>query len=1555
MKCLEAMKQTHDTRSLLLEEGSGAMTEASTSECEDRLVELNRKLGNVAIDLPLERLQSLMDSETHQSFLLKEMAWMSTDFEVERKRHAVLRKKRSKAIMQHFKANRGRLRRQELEIEVTQKRTAMRVARLIKHFWMKIDRIISYKRRLEWQTLQRKSMDKHLVHLVRKTERYTGELAERLNFRTGSSPQSEQGRSPQYGQMKEPNAALTQNCSGSGFTTQEEIDARTSNIGLLKPYILDSDVNLRPYQQAGLSWLVSMHERRLNGILADEMGLGKTLQTIALLGYLAGEKGLWGPHLIVVPTSCLVNWESELKRFCPSLKVVTYYGAAKARKQLRAGWSKASTVHVIITSYQLAVQDASIFRRKKFYYMILDEAHNIKNFDSRRWRTLLAFQTQRRLLLTGTPLQNSLMELWSLMHFLMPHLFRSRHEFSYWFANPLQCAVEGKSKISEELVKRLHSIMRPFVLRRLKKDVAKQLPGKYEHEVPCQLSRRQQLLYEEFLACSSTHGHSLCKSGGCNSFISMMNIVMQLRKVCNHPDLFEPRSVVSPLVLPRLVLAAPLETASTIKFSTAECSAICQCVLNADLGYLPSRELLAPVSLIESILTFEDNSLAVASQKSLDQHIASNHNQVHAVVEKVTIGAVLRHINKSASMIEATAPSNISKHGFEFIFGAFRPYSPLANAWGAVCGESGFICKSANNITNDVSRIRANRRRFMASDTLRQHLEEGALLWARYQNLFELVKRFCFVVPAVCSKFPIPVTVRLMRDNFGSERCFPAPLRERFKKPNSNDLSSCYECINATLSHMRYMMLALQVYFPERSLIQWDSGKFHELAPLLRQLKLGAHRCLIFTQMSKMLDVLEAFLCWHGHSYLRLDGGTPPGDRQRLMDRFNSDTLIFCFVLSTRSGGLGVNLTGADIVIFYDSDWNPAMDAQAMDRAHRIGQTRDVHIYRFICKSTIEENILLKARQKQKLEFVTMTEGKFDSQQIKRAFSTTSLREPPSQHKHPSKTEIAAIMAKLEDAVDVQDARAAAAEVASEAQEFDDTCRSNSLTDHKFESDNNSEAAALETEFAAWQQRIGPDPKALALSLSAVEQHALSQREVEILTQTTEISDGTEFFTLAERRLMEVIKKEKSGVDSNFDVDAIESLKQAEECRFCSEGELLATDLYFSGDINSALVAGPNKCEFLRLRQQAKTAKRKRECTGAAWELRMDAVTSDPFWYNVDTDEATWLKPLVIERRDNYLKACKGGVSSWPKEVSLRLVAMCDPIPTRRACALVCRNWATACTEDHLLLRVSPVVCLDNADSSYTSPNILLESKPKSCDKRQAPSINSVNSIATLSPLRQALTAARPGETLILGQGHYCEDNADILVSAEIRIVGDVIRPEHVIIELEGALRWCARRGCIVGIFLRRPPRINNKAISTLAIQTGSLACHRIIIDNFGGGGAAVTVHTGAYLHLDRSDVMNAAASGVFLHPGSNATLSRCNIRQNGHSGVSAAPNATCFLQSCVLSSNGRTHVYALPGSRVALECNQFGSAVGDTTRKLIDGAHGAFVVSKHNIGICDS
>lgn len=152
---------------------------------------------------------------------------------------------------------------------------------------------------------------------------------------------------------------------------------------------------------------------------------------------------------------------------------------------------------------------------------------------------------------------------------------------------------------------------------------------------------------------------------------------------------------------------------------------------------------------------------------------------------------------------------------------------------------------------------------------------------------------------------------------------------------------------------------------------------------MLRQLKSENHRVLIFTQMTRMLDVLEAFLNYHGHIYLRLDGTTKVEQRQLFMERFNEDKRIFVFILSTRSGGVGINLTGADTVIFYDSDWNPTCDAQAQDRCHRIGQTRDVHIYRLISEKTIEENILKKANQKRLLGDLAIEGGNFTTAYFK--------------------------------------------------------------------------------------------------------------------------------------------------------------------------------------------------------------------------------------------------------------------------------------------------------------------------------------------------------------------------------------------------------------------------------------------------------------------------------------------------------------------------------------------------------------------------------------------
>ncbi|VDO95310.1 unnamed protein product [Heligmosomoides polygyrus] len=363
---------------------------------------------------------------------------------------------------------------------------------------------------------------------------------------------------------------------------------QTTQVKTAVPFLIKG--TLREYQMVGLDWLVTLYENNVNGILADEMGLGKTIQTIALLAHLACVHRIWGPHLIIVPNSVILNWEMEFKKWCPAFKILTYYGSQKERAEKRRcsttmcnlyacshqtakyrfvfwtsteattlanllnfkGWTKPNTFHVCIASYNTVTTDIRSFKRKEWQYMILDEAHNIKNFKSQRWQALLNVRSHSRLLLTGTPLQNSLMELWSLMHFLMPEIFSSHDDFKQWFSNPLTGMVEGSIMYSSHLMGQLHKVLRPFVLRRLKRDVEKELPEKTEHVLKVPLSKRQRYLYDDFMSRRSTREN--LKSG---NMLSVLNIVMQLRKCCNHPDLFEPRDVVSPMYVEKIRYVPP--------------------------------------------------------------------------------------------------------------------------------------------------------------------------------------------------------------------------------------------------------------------------------------------------------------------------------------------------------------------------------------------------------------------------------------------------------------------------------------------------------------------------------------------------------------------------------------------------------------------------------------------------------------------------------------------------------------------------------------------------------------------------------------------------------------------------------------------------------------------------------------------------------------------------------------------------------------------------------------------------------------------------------------
>ena len=259
---------------------------------------------------------------------------------------------------------------------------------------------------------------------------------------------------------------------------------------------------LKEYQLKGLRWLDNLYEQGINGILADEMGLGKTIQAIALLAHISENKHNCGPFLIVAPSSTLYNWQQEIKRFCPSLKVLPYWGNLKQRKTIRKFFSLKSLgtpyspFHVVITSYQLVVADEKTFQKMKWQYVILDEAQAIKNINSQRWKTLLSFNSRNKLLLTGTPIQNTMAELWALLHFIMPKLFDSHEQFQEWFSKDIEAHSQDQKAVNQHQLSRLHAILKPFMLRRVKKDVEHEIGQKKEFQILCEMTRRQQELYD---------------------------------------------------------------------------------------------------------------------------------------------------------------------------------------------------------------------------------------------------------------------------------------------------------------------------------------------------------------------------------------------------------------------------------------------------------------------------------------------------------------------------------------------------------------------------------------------------------------------------------------------------------------------------------------------------------------------------------------------------------------------------------------------------------------------------------------------------------------------------------------------------------------------------------------------------------------------------------------------------------------------------------------------------------------------------------------------------
>ncbi|KAK2740454.1 swr1 complex component [Myotisia sp. PD_48] len=729
----------------------------------------------------------------------------------------------------------------------------------------------------------------------------------------------------------------------SEVADEEILEKPQSDIKTPIPHLLRG--TLREYQHFGLDWLAGLYTSNINGILADEMGLGKTIQTIALLAHLAVEHEVWGPHLVIVPTSVMLNWEMEFKKWCPGFKILTYYGTQEERKQKRKGWMDDDRWHVCITSYQLVLQDQQVFRRRNWHYMVLDEAHNIKNFRSQRWQTLLTFKTQARLLLTGTPLQNNLTELWSLLFFLMPSNegndgiegFADLRNFSEWFRRPVEQILEhGRDTMDDEakrVVTKLHTVLRPYILRRLKVDVEKQMPAKYEHVITCRLSKRQRYLYDGFMSRAQTK--ETLASG---NYLSIINCLMQLRKVCNHPDLFETRPITTSFAMPRSVIA-DFEIKDLI---------LRRRLLHEDpIGQLDLDFLnLAPISREDNEKILVDDCTKIMAYDPLNALRERQYNRTNWQMDfdGSTIQSTLMSLDNSSrksrmAELERCLYFESKRHGRRPIFGKGLIDMLTLDTT---------IKPSTSRMPPRKARINWLSNQSTVLESIILSIEEKSRVMEPY------IQKFACITPTAIAH--------------GVTAAALTPIQSRYFKP--------YQRV-PEYDPFHEAQMRLSIAFPDKRLLQYDCGKLQQLDKLLRRLQTGGHRALIFTQMTKMLDILEQFLNIHGHRYLRLDGATKIEQRQLLTERFNNDPRILAFILSSRSGGLGINLTGADTVIFYDLDWNPAMDKQCQDRCHRIGQTRDVHIYRFVSEYTIESNILRKANQKRMLDDVVIQEGEF--------------------------------------------------------------------------------------------------------------------------------------------------------------------------------------------------------------------------------------------------------------------------------------------------------------------------------------------------------------------------------------------------------------------------------------------------------------------------------------------------------------------------------------------------------------------------------------------------
>jgi chromatin-remodeling ATPase INO80 len=734
---------------------------------------------------------------------------------------------------------------------------------------------------------------------------------------------------------------------------------------------------LKEYQLKGLNWLVNLYEQGINGILADEMGLGKTVQSISVMAYLAEVHNIWGPFLVIAPASTLHNWQQEITRFVPDIKVLPYWGSAKDRKILRKFWdrkhityNKDSPFHVLVTSYQLVVQDTAYFQKVKWQYMILDEAQAIKSSQSSRWKSLLGFHCRNRLLLTGTPIQNNMQELWALLHFIMPSLFDSHDEFSEWFSKDIENHAQSNTKLNEDQLRRLHMILKPFMLRRIKKHVQKELGDKIEEDVFCDLTYRQRAYYTNLRnKISIMDLIEKAAVGDDQDTANLMNLVMQFRKVCNHPDLFERAEIWSPMSMSYFAETASFMREGHFVQVAYSARSMIEFWLPKMLGEGAGRlDIAGP-----------DNLKAGWRKQMLDTSF-SVWDERNIVESAQSDGAFswLRFVDQSAGDVAKIARKSILDRATDLSQDGIG-LAKLKVAYDDTDDKENDGYTPVHSMLNIVRR---NDRKALSEVTDNGYLSKlmNISQSSMKEKGYEVIET-CYFPPAsappielVCPSDKALVEKETTFFNIPTRRAlYPVSLNTESALMQSKLPVSKYPPTNLLPVPASQKQRFTQIQVPSMRRFVTDSGKLARLDQLLRSLKEGGHRVLLYFQMTRMIDLVEEYLTYRNYKYCRLDGSTKLEDRRDTVAAFQTSPDIFVFLLSTRAGGLGINLTSADTVIFYDSDWNPTIDSQAMDRAHRLGQTKQVTVYRLITRNTIEERIRKRALQKEEVQRVVIS------------------------------------------------------------------------------------------------------------------------------------------------------------------------------------------------------------------------------------------------------------------------------------------------------------------------------------------------------------------------------------------------------------------------------------------------------------------------------------------------------------------------------------------------------------------------------------------------------